>query len=74
MAALYSVRVLHLVIILLVGFRWVVSGYPSSRKPIEIGSDGGYDFLLAIHEDLEEDEQLLQSIKVKFNLHLTEII
>ena len=67
MAALYSVRVnLHIVMIILVGLSYcVVSGYTSSRKPIEINSDGGYDFLLALHENLDEDEQLLQSIKVK---------
>ena len=47
-----------------------MSGYTTDRKPIEIGSDGGYDFLLALDENLEEDDKLLQSVKVYFNIYM----
>ena len=69
MAALCSIQVLHLLIIILIRLSFsMVSGYTTNRKPIEIGSDGGYDFLLALDENLEEDDQLLKSVKVYFNI------
>ena len=37
------------------------------REDIKLNRDGGYDFLVAIHEDVKEDPELLETLQV--NIH-----
>ena len=35
------------------------------REDITIHGDGGYDFLLAIHKDVPEDQELINKLQVR---------
>ena len=37
------------------------------REDIKLNRDGGYDFLVAIHEDVKEDPELLGTLQVNIN-------